>query len=167
MQIHNKPHLCVKNKRSLGSPTDCEAYCILFKSLFTFCIWSVLIHLSHNVVTVDVELEMQLIPLQQISYETYSTGLLLIHSTVQHAVTLKWLPIVFVHLIQSQCIVMAMEKYGMATARLKIICISSHSHEIHSILLLYLIYGLIQNFFMGITCFFKCKENKRSWCYSL
>jgi hypothetical protein len=42
---------------------------------------------------------------------TYSTY------TVRHAVTLKWLPIVFVRLIQSQRIVMATAKHRTATAR--------------------------------------------------
>jgi hypothetical protein len=46
---------------------------------------------------------------------TYSTY------TVRHAVTLTWLPIVFVRLIQSQCIVtVTAVKYGTATARLRI-----------------------------------------------
>jgi hypothetical protein len=37
--------------------------------------------------------------------------------TVRHAVTLKWLSIVFVRLIQSERIVTATVKYGTATAR--------------------------------------------------
>jgi hypothetical protein len=45
-----------------------------------------------------------------------------------HTVTLKWIPIVFVCLIQSQCTGMAMTKYGMATVHLyHYECISFHS----------------------------------------
>jgi hypothetical protein len=39
--------------------------------------------------------------------------------TVRHAATLKWLPIVFARLIQSQRIVTVTKKYGTATARLQ------------------------------------------------
>jgi hypothetical protein len=37
---------------------------------------------------------------------------------VPHAVTLKWLPIVFVPFIQSQHVVIVVKQYGMATAHL-------------------------------------------------
>jgi hypothetical protein len=43
------------------------------------------------------------------------------HGTPRNAVTLKWLPIVFVRLIQSQHIVTVMAKYRTATARLRIV----------------------------------------------
>jgi hypothetical protein len=45
-----------------------------------------------------------------LSYSTYS---------VQHNVTLKWHPIVFVRIIQSQRIVTVTVKHGTATARLR------------------------------------------------
>jgi hypothetical protein len=55
---------------------------------------------------------------------TYSTY------TVRHAVTLKWLTIVYVHLIQSQRIVTVTAKYGTATARLRICRNLAHLYEI-------------------------------------
>jgi hypothetical protein len=57
---------------------------------------------------------------------TYSTYM------ARYSVTLKWLPTVFVILIQSQRMVMDMVKYSTATTRLRIYRTSSHSYEICS-----------------------------------
>jgi hypothetical protein len=52
-----------------------------------------------------------------------------------HAVTLKWLPIVFLHLIQSQCTVTATAKYSTAKVWLQ------HSYEFS----VFLPFPLVQN----------------------
>ena len=53
--------------------------------------------------------------------------------TVQHAVTLKWLSIVFHLFIQSQRVVTATARHSTATVRLRIYRIVSHSYKNRSI----------------------------------